>query len=147
MAAAEDLSSMTSDPAHYWQARFKSAPARDPADATWAMLAYLGAIFLGPLIPLAVFGIRRKKSSFMHYHAARAVNMSITGALYLICCAIFGGMLALDTITAALVVALPVVFVLWLVLLKYLIRGVIAAQRGEPFDVPGWLCATIVSPG
>lgn len=144
MAAAEDLSPMTSDPAQYWQSRAKSAPARDPADATWAMLAYLGAVFLGPLIPLAVFGIRRHKSSFMHYHAARAVNISVTATLYLFCCAILGGMLALDTVTAALVVALPLVFVLWLVLLKYLLRGVIAAQRGEPFDVPGWLCATIV---
>jgi hypothetical protein len=44
----------------------------------------------------------------------------------------------------ALAVALPLVFALWLVMLKYLIRGVSAANRGEPFDVPGWLCATIV---
>lgn len=135
MATAEDLSPMTS---------FKGASARDPADATWAMLAYLGAVFLGPLIPFAVFGIRRRKSPFMRYHAARAVNISVTAALYLVCCAILGGLLSLDTVAAALVVTLPLVFVLWLALLKYLIRGVIAAQRGEPFDVPGWLCATIV---
>jgi uncharacterized Tic20 family protein len=133
---------MTSKPAHDWP-RAAGGSSRD-ADATWAMLSYLGAIFLGPLIPLAVFAIRRKRSPFMRYHAARAVNISITVALYVICCAILGGMLALDTVTTALAVALPAVFVLWLVMLRYLIRGVSAANRGEPFEVPGWLCATIV---
>jgi uncharacterized Tic20 family protein len=133
---------MTSKPAHDWP-RAAGGPARD-ADATWAMLSYLGAIFLGPLIPLVVYAIRRNRSPFMRYHAARAVNISITVALYVICCAILGGMLALDTVTLALAVALPLVFALWLVMLKYLIRGVSAANRGEPFDVPGWLCATIV---
>jgi uncharacterized Tic20 family protein len=115
------------------------------ADVTWATLGYLGAIFLGPLIPLAVYLVRRKKSPFMRYHAGRAVNLSITVLLYAICCAILGGMLALDTVTLALVVAIPLIFVLWLVMLKYLIRGVVSAQRNESYDVPGWVCATFVS--
>lgn len=143
MPAAEDRTQMTSNPGQYWESRFKRMTAHDPADATWAMLAYLGAIFLGPLIPLAVFLIRRNKSPFMRYHAARALNIAVTAALYLVCCAILGGMLALDTVTAALAVALPLVVLLWLTMLKYLIRGVAAAYRDEEFDVPGWLCATI----
>lgn len=134
---------MTGKPAPDWP-RAEGAAVRD-ADATWAMLAYLGAIFFGPLIPLAVYATRRKRSPFMRYHAARAVNISVTVALYVLCCAILGGLLALDTATAALAVALPLVFALWLVMLKYLIRGVTAAHRGEPFEVPGWLCATIAS--
>jgi hypothetical protein len=107
------------------------------------MLGYLGAIFLGPVIPLLVFALRRNKSPFMRYHAARAVNLSVTAMLYVLSCAILGGMLALDTITVGLVVGLVLLFALWLVVLRYLIRGVAAAQRGEPFDVPGWICATI----
>jgi len=145
VAAVEELSPMTSDPGQYWESRFKSATTRDPADATWAMLAYLGAVFLGPLIPLGVYLARRNRSPFMRYHASRALNISVTAALYLLCCAILGGMLALDTVAVALAVALTLVFVLWLIMLRYLVRGVIAANRGEPFDVPGWLCATIVS--
>jgi uncharacterized Tic20 family protein len=137
---------MTSNPAHDWpSSRADGATGRDPGNATWAMLAYLGAIFLGPLIPLAVYLTRRNKSPFMRYHAVRALNISVTVALYVICCAILGGMLALDTVTVALAVALPLVFVLWLSMLKYLIRGAVAANRGEAFDVPGWLCATIAS--
>jgi uncharacterized protein len=118
--------------------------ARD-ADATWAMLSYLGAIFLGPLIPLVTFWLRRNKSQFMRYHSARALNLSLTVLLYVVCCAILGGMLALDTVTLALAVALPLVFLLWLAMLKYLIRGVSAAQRGEPYEVPSWICATVAS--
>jgi hypothetical protein len=132
---------MTRDPASDWTA--EPAVARD-ADATWAMLGYLGAIFLGPLIPLAIFWLRRSKSPFMRYHGARAVNLSLTVLLYLVCCAILGGMLALDSVAFALAVALPLVFVLWLAMLKYLIRGVSAAQRGEPYQVPAWICATVV---
>lgn len=116
---------------------------RDSADATWAMLGYLGAIFLGPVLPLLVYGLRRRRSRFMHYHAARAVNISVTVLLYVICCAILGGLLALDTVTAALIVALPLLFVLWATMLRFLIRGVVAAQHGEPFEVPSWICATI----
>ena len=78
-------------------------------------------------------------------HAARALNISVTAALYLVCCAILGGMLALDTVAVALAVSLTLVFVLWLIMLRHLVRGVVAANRGEPFEVPSWLCATIVS--
>ena len=35
---------------------------------------------------------------------------------------------------------------LWLTMLKYLIRGVIAANRGEEFEVPSWICARFVAP-
>jgi len=31
-------------------------------------------------------------------------------------------------------------------MLKYLIRGVIAANRGEEFEVPSWICARFVAP-
>ncbi len=134
---------MASKPAHDWP-REQGTAGRD-ADATWAMLGYLGAVFLGPLIPLAVYLGRRNRSPFMRYHAARAVNISVTTALYVVCCAILGGMLALDTVTVALAVAVTLLFVLWLIMLKYLIRGAIAAHRGEAFEVPGWLCADIVS--
>jgi hypothetical protein len=109
------------------------------------MLGYLGAIFLGPLIPLAIFWLRRNKSQFMRYHSARALNLSLTVLLYVVCCAILGGMLALDTVALALSVALPLVFLLWLAMLKYLIRGVGAAQRGEPYQVPSWICATVAT--
>ena len=113
-------------------------------DMTSATFGYLGAIFLGPIIPLAVFALRARRSPFMRHHAAIAVNLSLTAALYALCCLILAGLLLLDSVTAALVVVLPVGFAIWVSMLRYLIRGVIAANRGERHEVPDWICAHIV---
>ncbi len=128
----------------------KAASEGDPervgdGDMTSATFAYLGAIVLGPVIPLVVYALRARKSPFMRYHAATAVNLSLTGLLYALCCLILGGLLLLDSITVALVVVLPVGVVIWVSVLRYLIRGVIAANRGERDEVPSWICAHIVS--
>ena len=113
-------------------------------DMTSATFGYLGAIILGPVIPLIVYGLRARRSPFMRYHAATAVNLSLTATLYGLCCLILGGLLALDSITTALVVALPVGLVIWASMLRYLIRGVISANRGERAEMPDWICARIV---
>jgi len=114
-------------------------------DVTSATFGYLGAIALGPVIPLAVYALAARRSPFMRYHAAAAANLSLTGALYAVCCLILGGLLALDSVTVAVAVALPVAVAIWASMLKYLIRGVGAANRGEEFEVPEWICAHIVS--
>ena len=114
------------------------------AEMTRATFGYLGAIFLGPVIPLAVYLLRSRRSPFMRYHAATALNLSLTAALYGLCCLILGGLLLLDSVTAALIVAIPVGLVIWVSALRYLIRGAIAANRGERSDAPNWICAHIV---
>ena len=114
------------------------------SDIASATFGYLGAIFLGPVIPLAVYLLRSRRSPFMRYHAATAVNLSLTAALYGLCCLILGGLLLLDSVTAALIVAIPVGLVIWVSALRYLIKGAIAANRGERSDVPNWICAHIV---
>ena len=114
------------------------------SDIASATFGYLGAIFLGPVIPLAVYLLRSRRSPFMRYHAATALNLSLTAALYGLCCLILGGSLLLDSVTAALIVAIPVGLVIWVSALRYLIKGAIAANRGERSDVPNWICAHIV---
>ena len=114
------------------------------SDIASATFGYLGAIFLGPVIPLAVYLLRSRRSPFMRYHAATALNLSLTTALYGLCCLILGGLLLLDSVTAALIVAIPVGLVIWVSALRYLIKGAIAANRGERSDVPNWICAHIV---
>jgi len=114
------------------------------SDIMSATFGYLGAIFLGPVIPLAVYLLRSRRSPFMRYHAATALNLSLTAALYGLCCLILGGLLLLDSVTAALIVAIPVGLVIWVSALRYLIRGAIAANRGERADAPDWICAHIV---
>jgi uncharacterized Tic20 family protein len=111
---------------------------------TWATSGYLGAVFLGPVVPLFVYLTRGSKSPFLRYHAAMAANLSLTGILYGLCCLIIGGLLVLDSVAAALIIALPLVLLVWLLLLRNLIRGVTAASRGEELEVPPWLCARMI---
>lgn len=131
---------MTSKPASHADL----ARVRD-GDVTLATFGYLGAIVLGPVIPLVIYAARSRRSAFMRYHAATAVNLSLTATLYGLCCLILGGLLALDSITVALIVAIPVALVIWASMLRYLIRGVISANRGERYEMPDWICAHIVS--
>ena len=130
---------MTSKPA----AQADLARVQD-GDVAAATFGYLGAIVLGPVIPLAVYAARSRRSPYLRYHAATAVNLSLTATLYGLCCLILGGLLALDSITVALVVALPVGLAIWASMLRYLIRGVISANPGERAEMPDWICARIV---
>jgi uncharacterized Tic20 family protein len=112
-------------------------------EAKPAMLGYLAAIFLGPVIPLVMYIIARRRSPFRRFHAVTALNLSLTGLLYAVCCLILCGLLLLDSLTVALAVVIPIALVIWLSVLKYLIRGIGAANRGERFEVPAWICAQI----
>ena len=116
-------------------------------EVTSATFGYLGAIVLGPIIPLVVYALRARRSPFMRYHAATAVNLSLTGTLYGVCCLILGGLLLADSFAVALIVVIPVGFVIWVSMLRYLISGVMAANRGENVQVPGWICARFVNAG
>lgn len=118
--------------------------ARD-ADA-WAMLAYMtGAVFgFGP--PLLVYLLKLRGPQALRKHVAQAVNTSATMVIYLVCALIVGGLLALDSLAAALAIACPAAVALWLVSASYLVRAAVAASRGEFLAVPAWLCATIVRP-
>ena len=113
-------------------------------DVTSAAFGYLGAIVLGPVGPFLVYVFRARRSPFLRYHAATAANLSLTATLYGLCCLILGGLLLLDSATVALIVVLPVGLVIWASALRYLIRGAIAANRGERSEAPDWICAHIV---
>ena len=115
------------------------------ADATPAAFGYLGAIFLGPVIPLIVYAITARRSPLLRWHAATALNLSLSCLLYGLCCGILGGLLALDSIVVAIVIAVPLLLAVWLITLRYLLRGAAAANRGERYDIPSWICARIVT--
>ena len=118
-------------------------PQAPAAEVRSAKFGYLAAIFSGPLIPLGMYVINRRRSPFLRFHAAMALNLSLTGLLYAVCCLILCGLLMLDTLTVALAVVIPVGFAIWLSVVRYLIRGIGAANRGERHDAPGWICAQI----
>jgi uncharacterized protein len=142
---------MTSKPARSWPDPEAPSPhwsGGEPARAsevTAATFGYLGAIFLGPVIPLLVYAVRARRSPFLRHHTATAVNLSVSCLLYALCCAIFGALLALDSVVVGLVLGLLLGLALWLTMLRYLLRGVSAANHGEQIEIPSWICARIVS--
>jgi uncharacterized protein len=115
-----------------------------PGDERLATLGYLGVPFLGPLVPLAVYLLKRRASAYVHSHSAQALNLSVTALLYAVCVLILGTMLALDNVVVALIVVVPLAVALWLITLGYVIVAGSAANRGDYYPVPAWLCATIV---
>jgi uncharacterized protein len=132
--------------------RERAEPAADPAappaadlnDRRLAMLSYLGVPFLGPVIPLVIYLIKKRASAFVRYHSAQALNLSITALLYTICILILGTMLALDSVVFALIVGVTLAVALWLATLAYVILAGSRANRGSYYRIPGWLCATMI---
>lgn len=120
-----------------------SAPHVRDTEVKLAIFGYLGAMILGPVIPMILYAAGIKGRPSLRYHVARALNLAVTGLLYGLCCLILGGLLLLDSLTVALVVAVPIGLGIWLTVLSYLIRGLSAANRGERYEVPGWICAQI----
>ena len=114
------------------------------SEVTLAIFGYLAAAFLGPVIPLGIYLTGRRVAPFTRQHVTTALNLSLTGLLYAVCCLILGGLLTLDTLDTALVITIPIAFALWLTTIRYLIRGIGAANRGEPATAPAWICAPII---
>jgi hypothetical protein len=52
----------------------------------------------------------------------------------------------LDSLTVALVVAGAIAAFFWSSMLGHLLRGSAAANRGEPYAMPAWLCARVAKP-
>lgn len=120
-------------------------PMTTETDSHWAVLAYLGAIFLGPLAPLVILAAGRRRSAFVRQHVVQALNLTLTFGLYALSALIVTGLLALDTLAAALIVMAPVFVAGWLLMLIQLVRCATAATRGTFHDIPRWMCATLVN--
>jgi uncharacterized Tic20 family protein len=116
----------------------------EPGEERLAALSYLSVPFLGPLVPLAVYVIKRGRSRYVRRQSAQALNLSLTALLYTLCALIAGAMLALDSLTVALFAVVPVAAALWLVTLVYVLLAASRAGRGGYFKIPAWLCASIL---
>jgi uncharacterized Tic20 family protein len=117
-------------------------PGADPADRREvhrAMLAYLGVPFTLGLLPLALYLASLRGHSFARWHAGQALNVAVTAALYTVCGLIVGGVLALDSVQVATLIAVPLLAVLWISVLVVLVRAASAASRGEQQPAPRWL--------
>jgi uncharacterized Tic20 family protein len=113
-------------------------------ECRWAMLSYLGAIFFGPIAPLIVLFGEGRKSAFVRQHVIHALNLTLTFLLYLISALIIAGLLAMDTLTTAMVIMGPVIIAAWLLVLVQLVWCGRVADRGGFRPLPRWMCASII---
>jgi uncharacterized protein len=118
--------------------------ARNHSEELLAVVGYLGVIFFAFLPALVIFLLTRRSSAYLRFHAARAVNLSITLILFELSAFIIGLMLAMDTVILSLTVALPLATALWLTAAFYLVAAALAAARGEDYDPPAWLCVQML---
>ena len=125
------------------QRRLPHGPATR-AEETLSVLAYLGVIALGPVVPLIVFLARRHSSWFVRWHATQALNVALTCLLYAISAAIVGALLSVDSTTTALIVMVPVATADWLIMTVNLVRAAIIASRGDAFSMPAWICSPLI---
>ncbi|HET9896357.1 MAG TPA: DUF4870 domain-containing protein [Streptosporangiaceae bacterium] len=116
-----------------------------PRARTAAAASYLSAGLLGFVPPLVVYVIsRRKDSPYVKVHAAQALNTAITMAVYAVCSAIVGALLALDSLQLGIQIAITCGLFAWLVTSGYLVSASIAASRGRHYHIPAYLCAELV---
>jgi len=110
-------------------------PAPQPLSAsderTWAIAAHLSSfvaayVALGLLGPLTVMLIAGPRSAFVRRHAVEALNFNISVLIYLAVAAV----LSLVLIGIPMLIAIGVLYVI------SVIRGAIAASRGEEFRYP-----------
>jgi uncharacterized Tic20 family protein len=117
---------------------------RGPSDDhMWALFAYLSPILFSFLGPLIIYLVKMNESKYVRYHAAQALNLIITSTIYWIGVFIVGILLAIVTHGLGLLL-LPLYFVFGAITLVYLIMAAIAANRGELYKIPNWLCLKIV---
>jgi hypothetical protein len=120
-----------------------SDPAEAQATGLLLSFCYLGVLCLGPVAPLAVLLVTRR-TPFLRRHATQALNIALTWPLYLVCAAIAGAVLALDSVVVALVIMIPVTIAGWALLAVLLFRASAAASRGGFLELPAWACATFI---
>jgi uncharacterized protein len=110
-------------------------------DTTWAMFCYLGTLVAGFVAPLVIYFVKRDESGFVRFHAAQALNYTITQFCILLLALVPTIVLAvaLDTPTV-LLIWLPVVLVEVVSQYVFLILGTIRSNRGERYRLPTWAC-------
>jgi uncharacterized Tic20 family protein len=104
-----------------------------------AEFSYLGVAIAGFLPPLAVYLMNRGRSAFARQHAAEALRVAFAAVLYGFCAVIVATMLALDSVTVAVIVVSMLASAMWLVMVAFLLRAVRAARRGRRYEFPSWL--------
>ena len=100
-------------------------------ERTWAIAAHLSSfvaayVALGLLGPLTVMLIAGPRSAFVRRHAVEALNFNISVLIYL----------AIAAVLSLVLIGIPMLIAIGVLYVISVIRGAIAASRGEEFRYP-----------
>jgi uncharacterized protein len=119
-----------------------ATPPVDSNDKTLAVLAHLGMLFGGVIVPLIMYLIANDRERPMtRAHAREALNFQITfmivyfGAFILLFAAIIPSMSS-DQPPIAFFIVFPLIFVLWFIAIGFSIAAAIKASQGKPWRYP-----------
>lgn len=109
------------------QTRYAAPAPVSPADArTMSLVAHLGGILVGVVVPLVVFLVYKDRDRFVRAHAAEALNFQITLALaYLV-----------SMVTMIVGVGFVLFLAAWVCSIVFAVLGSIAANAGRPYRYP-----------
>lgn len=110
-------------------------------ERNWAMAAHLSALIAFISIPslvgpLVVWLIKKDESPFVAAHAVDALNFNISVLIYTIVGSLAMAFIGLVTLGIGLLLAIPAIFVAFVLWLVFVIQGAMAASRGEQFKYP-----------
>jgi uncharacterized Tic20 family protein len=104
--------------------KMEEGPVSD--DRTMALIAHIGGILAGFIVPLVIWLIQKEKSGFAYEHAKEALNFQIT--------------LIIGWLLAGLLSVLIIGFLLYPVLILgniiFSIKAAMAANNGESYQYP-----------
>ena len=106
-------------------------PLAAEAERNWAIAAHLSSflaayVALGVLGPLVVMLIAGPRSAFVRRHAVEALNFNISVLIYL----------AISALLMFVLIGFPMVVAIGVLYLIAVIRGALAASRGEEYRYP-----------
>ena len=106
-------------------------PLAAEAEQNWAIAAHLSSflaayVALGVLGPLVVMLIAGPRSAFVRRHAVEALNFNISVLIYL----------AVSALLMFVLIGFPMVVAIGVLYLVAVIRGALAASRGEEYRYP-----------
>lgn len=114
-------------------------------DTSWALFCYIGTLILGFLAPLIIYFVKKDESAFIRFHAAQALNYTITVVLQLLAgLAVVIPIVVVTESPLALLALVPVFLVHIVSQYVFLILGTIRASQGQYWRIPVWTCFRMV---
>jgi hypothetical protein len=112
------------------------SPAPAAANTGLGVLAHLGGLLAGFVVPLIVFLTADHQDHFLRENSAEALNFQITITIGSLAVMILSVPVALVTLGLGLLVLVPAFIVALIAALVFMIQGAVVASRGEVYRYP-----------